>query len=292
MPTYDWQTLLNDWNRRLFESQLSADVPKAVRDSKWLGRSKANDLQIEALEKRIDRTLPPSYRQFLAVTNGWQLVSMEIEQLREVASVAWYSERHQDTIDALDRLGFDRTLVGIMQISLEVSESERGHTILLNPDVVDLDGEWQAVRVYEEDPPEYYSSFWALMNAEYEHLRVALAFIDRPAGGSAVTGGHEANREKIDSTLYFVSERIKLCRQGLSNKRTPQDQLLEMERLIRLLEKLQARLTELKMNENDPHLLSEQLDLLRRDLDQQNFHENNYGFLSLIGYSKMLLGDA
>ena len=71
MALHDWKRLLTDWNKLVFSCELEFFIESEVADKRWLGNPPATDAEIAALESRLGLTLPPSYRDFLQFSNGW-----------------------------------------------------------------------------------------------------------------------------------------------------------------------------------------------------------------------------
>jgi cell wall assembly regulator SMI1 len=44
-----------------------------LSNSGWLGRPPATKVEIDELEESLNVVLPPSYRDFLLTSNGWEL---------------------------------------------------------------------------------------------------------------------------------------------------------------------------------------------------------------------------
>jgi cell wall assembly regulator SMI1 len=62
----------------------------------WLGETGATETQIAALEQRIGQSLPPSYRSFLMVLNGFQSPENSIPELYGTEAVDWFRVRHPE----------------------------------------------------------------------------------------------------------------------------------------------------------------------------------------------------
>lgn len=84
ISSFDWNLFLNQWSRDLLE-RLENDelrsLPPTVIESKWFGYSGTTDTDTEIAEIRLGRTLPPSYRDFLRTSNGWQRLDDFVNQL-------------------------------------------------------------------------------------------------------------------------------------------------------------------------------------------------------------------
>ncbi len=153
------------------------DVSEEQRVAGWLGFQGASEQQIAALEARLGTRLPPSYRAFLAASNGWRHLGPFMEQMRttetadwceEVDSLLWemitdYDQEEPDGPQRMER-GLLISLVGDAQFWL------------LDPGDVSEDGEWAAYTWSSWYPGwgERHESFAALVAAErasFEHLK-------------------------------------------------------------------------------------------------------------------------
>jgi hypothetical protein len=75
MSSFDWESLLRQWSRAILASitdEEKRNLPQGVLDFEWLGFPGATEAQIARTEARLKRKLPPSYREFLKLTNGWR----------------------------------------------------------------------------------------------------------------------------------------------------------------------------------------------------------------------------
>src|SRR5262249_8700237 len=71
---FAWPPFLAEWSWRLVQvEEVREDLPDNVIVSGWVGYPRATEAQLAAAEQRLGRRLPPSYREFLQVTNGWRL---------------------------------------------------------------------------------------------------------------------------------------------------------------------------------------------------------------------------
>ncbi len=163
-------------------------MPTVVVASGWLGYSGATDEQLAALETRLGVTLPPSYRAFLSVSNGWRNTSPFIDRVLPTEEVDWFATRHQQWIDAyvapaagLPRLtdaeylvyGEEQSSVHIrteyVQTALQISAIGDSAIYLLNPVIVAPKGEWEAWFFANwQAGAVRYRSFQALMQGEHQ----------------------------------------------------------------------------------------------------------------------------
>jgi hypothetical protein len=97
MSTFDWQDLLTRISKQILESghyivsplYQYGQPPAEVLASGWLGYAGATEEQIVQAEKRLGATLPPSYRDFLKVSNGWRQVYATVGKLWSIEEVEW-----------------------------------------------------------------------------------------------------------------------------------------------------------------------------------------------------------
>lgn len=172
MNIFDWETFLRQESQKAiaeYREKKSSGVEGCWRaielapellESEWLGLPGASEEQIIAAETRLGITLPPSYRTFLKVTNGW-LDFPDNLRLRSTEEIEWFCTENQEWID-------DWTVVDIsvsddkyfvynndkikrsmlvrgeyMQTALQISDEKDGTVALLNPKVI-YQNEWEA----------------------------------------------------------------------------------------------------------------------------------------------------
>ena len=123
----------------------------------WLGRPGADPARLLALEERLGRPLPPSYRAFLELTDGFGRISPFIERLRPADEVAPFADENEGWIEAFARFPVDVSEAAHAEFEdgaahfrwqhlrscVQVSDVGDSAVILLNPEVV-IDGEWEA----------------------------------------------------------------------------------------------------------------------------------------------------
>jgi hypothetical protein len=184
-----WRSLLQQWSHDMIidDDFLVDEVPPEVVDSGWLGYAGASEEQLVAAEHRLGVQLPPSYRTFLQVTNGWRQITSYINQLCSTENVDWFATQHQSLIDLWveNELGVppvsdkDYLVYGeeveilafrpqYLQTALQISERTDDSVYLLNPQIVTADGEWEAWLFANWVPGAFrYRSFWDMMQSEH-----------------------------------------------------------------------------------------------------------------------------
>jgi hypothetical protein len=181
MSSFDWQSFLMRWSQETLQGMRYEPnkLPPQVIRSGWLGFPGATEEQIAQAENRLGRKLPPSYREFLKVTNGWYLTTPFVYRLWSVQEIEWFPVRHQSWLDDFTRryeqqhqsvaalngtgvysarspvsdqeylvYGEEQNCkilrVQYMQTALEISDRVDSDIYLLNPQVTTPDGEWEA----------------------------------------------------------------------------------------------------------------------------------------------------
>lgn len=198
MTQFDWKSLLTEFSLKLIQydmeisnqlrnngSIVEARITPKLRESRWLGYAGATDEQIFKAETRLGRQFPPSYREFLKVSNGWRNSDWTDLQLWSTEEVNWFSTNNQDWIDGwkptenctIPTVPDEQYFVygeaqdcvylrcEYLQNALEISsDSGDGDIFLLIPNVVFENGEWEAWHLGRKLPgASRYRSFYELM---------------------------------------------------------------------------------------------------------------------------------
>jgi SMI1 / KNR4 family (SUKH-1) len=183
-PQFAWRPFLEQWGRQsvLNAPEYGEELPESVVASGWVGSPGATEEQLQAAEQRLGRRLPPSYRQFLHLTNGWRPIPGEPLLPTEQVDLFWikepdWAEAQVDDWDA-DLTEAEHRVYGEQQdvISyrraylltvLQIGEAQDGYVYLLNPEVVTPAGEWEAWLLGNKFPGvRRWPSFWEMMHAE------------------------------------------------------------------------------------------------------------------------------
>jgi hypothetical protein len=190
MASIDWHALLQAWSTAMLTDPENMEfVPTELRERGWLGCPGATPAQIAQAEHRLGTTLPPSYRDFLRVTNGWNILNGSVDKVYSTEEVDWLRVRHQPWIDIAlssytylvsdeqyfvygEQQNADYFRPQYMAATLQISEMADGSVLLLNPEVVTPDGEWEAWYYASWRPGvSRYRSFADLMTKELEIFR-------------------------------------------------------------------------------------------------------------------------
>ncbi|GHB54325.1 cell wall assembly protein [Streptomyces viridiviolaceus] len=198
--SFNWHDFLRRWQEEW--------VPRADEDDDGEqavvspARPGADEAAIAAAEERLGRRLPPSYREFLAVSDGWHVdETAGVYQLGGAADIEWFRDPYDMTPLYEQNLGDDPReedvlLAGMWRRALRLeTDSDMSHA-LLDPGDSDQDGEW-ALYVYKGwggELPHRYSSFRAYMEAMYRGFHSDR--VERPDFVNATTRLQDAHVEE------------------------------------------------------------------------------------------------
>jgi hypothetical protein len=277
MP-YPWKPFLETWSAALVQSPYAEDydLPAEVIQSGWLGYEGATQAQIEAAEARLGRRLPPSYREFLQVTNGWRTTGTFIDKMWSVEAIDWFPARNQGWIDIQaefpDAIGEDENSfppVAHLRAALEISDMGDAAIYLLNPLVVRPDGEWQAIFMASWLPgARRYPSFWDMMQGEYR----TFANLDaREQKRYRASQGEDALPRKVGGLIELLREEMAPIQGGPA---TSQDVMRRpyFEGWIEALQDAIGQVQKVIDRNLAPAALMEALWTLSGDLDQEGLN--------------------
>jgi hypothetical protein len=181
--------MLASWSWRLLhlpEDEFPPQVyqlPDDVFQSGWLGAPGATDAQLVAKEQRLGRQLPPSYREFLQLTNGWPfgltepllpIEEVDLFQVKEPElAQSWLEDREEFDLSEADHRVYGKQQrvsffhYAYLQTALQISEQEDAYVYLLNPEVVTPEGEWEAWILGSKIlGAQRWPSFWEMVQEE------------------------------------------------------------------------------------------------------------------------------
>jgi len=193
----DFRTILIDISRmQLADSGIAARVPGHKAAANWLGEPGASEAEIASAEQRLGVQLPPSYRAFLALSNGFDNISPFIYRLYAAAEIEWFRVRNPDWIDAY-QIGDDfspeehlanpedcvRFRRAYLSSCLQISEEGDSAVVLLNPEVVNDEGEWETWFFANWNPgATRHPSFRTYVDSELETIKMMRAARDERRG--------------------------------------------------------------------------------------------------------------
>ncbi|MFE1554353.1 SMI1/KNR4 family protein [Streptomyces sp. NPDC058734] len=178
---FDWHAFLGRWQEEWTPRRHPDGGPDEEADEEAapggfrLGGPPADEAAIRAAEARLGRRLPPSYREFLAVSDGWYVEQMAgVYRLGGTTDIDWFRDPFDMAPLYEEDLGDDPgeeevLLAGMWRRALRLETESDMSYALLDPGDRDEDGEW-ALHLYKGwggEPPDRYPSFRAYMEAMY-----------------------------------------------------------------------------------------------------------------------------
>ncbi|MEU2741874.1 SMI1/KNR4 family protein [Streptomyces sp. NPDC007095] len=214
-----WRPFLEQWSAEWIAGHdPDKDAPLAqevVRDA-WLGFAPASEAEVAAAAPRLGRRLPPSLREFLLVTNGWRDAGNFIYRLAGAAELEWLRDTDDRTwIEVWEDLAeddveededgeeaFDVQEAKVLARCLRLSLEGDAAVMLLDPDDVDVDGEWAAywLASWSGEGPERYGSFHGLMRRQW----VSFHALRKPPGATRDHWDAEVERARCEALAGAV----------------------------------------------------------------------------------------
>ena len=167
-PTPDnLMAILSRLNSILLKSkELTDDLTAEAFANRWCGSPPATESEILAAERRLGVLLPPSYRSFLLISNGWRPFSTFVERLFPVQEIERLRVKDFDDLRLIEKYYKEDEISDSEYLDYEtpkhmVSLRHRyypecllvgrawdgggGELVLLNPNIVFPDGEWETI---------------------------------------------------------------------------------------------------------------------------------------------------
>lgn len=236
MESFSWGDFWEQYNRALIayvedggEDYVEDEVTPEVIASGWLGFPGASEDELLALEARLKTTLPPSYRAFLALSNGFLQPGQLVPRLFSTKEVDWYIKQDPETVAVWTKnttddnipddeyFAYDDQVAYSMRSEhlksvLVISATETAGTAvyLLNPKVVTKEGEWEAWMFAHWIPgANRYRSFRDLMQAQYKQI---LDHAVREKGRYSPKDTPDALPTKLPFLIQQIDEKIEIWR--------------------------------------------------------------------------------
>ncbi|MCV6639482.1 MAG: SMI1/KNR4 family protein [Thiotrichaceae bacterium] len=163
---------VEDWKELLEELTTTTEEPSFLKAG-------ATEEEIAELERRLNTTLPLSYKNFLRASNGF--VGYPLNDLYGTDQIKWFIEESEradfiDSIDEEDESDDEEyflygehqdtlsTRERYMATALQISNDEDGNVYLLNPEIIDARNEWEAWDYSDQLVGAIrYRSFWEMV---------------------------------------------------------------------------------------------------------------------------------
>ena len=160
----DWGSFLTEW----IELERLRRCPEDViyeQNNPYLGFPEASEAQIIETERRLGVALPQSYKRFISFTNGWykNSIGYAYQRLLPIEEIDWFRVKEPEWLenwiegaggmpdenpsvpDEIYFAGAEPDLrIEYLQSALQISECGDSDLILLIPEVIFEDREWEA----------------------------------------------------------------------------------------------------------------------------------------------------
>ncbi|MFE7524917.1 SMI1/KNR4 family protein [Kitasatospora sp. NPDC057542] len=188
---FDWRPFLvrwsGEWSDSLPDDETTSQEDEAARRGRWLGFPPASEERIAAMEDRLSRRMPPSYREFLKASDGWQHAGGFIRLLAGTTDARWHdnesglADMFEEYLDD-DAGPAERRDADIWRRGLQLDVESDATYVLLDPEDVGDDGEWAVYTWagWRAAPPERYANFAEFMRSMHQEFHSLRA---RPADG-------------------------------------------------------------------------------------------------------------
>jgi len=126
-----WRSLLQQLSDlAIADADVRPELSREQIEHRWLGEPPATEEQILAAENRLGVRLPPSYRAFLKVSNGWHFPNQFVGRLAGTDDIAFTRDKDPELIKAWNE-GYDAQ--GVKEATgKEWPESHLAETLLIN----------------------------------------------------------------------------------------------------------------------------------------------------------------
>ncbi|MFJ2020647.1 SMI1/KNR4 family protein [Streptomyces nodosus] len=178
---FDWRSFLlrwsGEWADSLPDGETRGEDEEAARQARWLGFPPASEEQIAAMEERLGRRMPPSYREFLKVSDGWRHAGGFVGLLAGTEDARWHDNESgladisEEYLDE-DAGPEERREADIWRRGLQLDVKSDITYVLMDPEDVDEGGEWAVYTwaSWRAEPPERHANFLEFMRDMYREF--------------------------------------------------------------------------------------------------------------------------
>lgn len=173
MTVAEWRAFLSDYNARHISSDELREaieehrqvISKERLEAGWAGAEPAGEQAIVAAEERLGVRFPPSYRNFLQVSDGWEDIGCV--NLFQVGAIGWFADLDAELFETWSDLDSFEEQLTVLRRCLLVGDDDGGSGCywLLHADSIGDDGEWTAYVWWpgDGDDPEPHRDFAAMV---------------------------------------------------------------------------------------------------------------------------------
>ncbi|MEU6863505.1 SMI1/KNR4 family protein [Streptomyces sp. NPDC046876] len=184
--TFDWLPFLLKWSGEWSDCPADGETPsegdEAARQARWLGFPPASEERIAAMEERLGRRMPPSYRDFLKVSDGWRHAGGFVWLLAGAGDAHWHdnesglADMFEEDLEE-DAGPEERLEADIWRRGLQLDVESDITYVLMDPEDVGEDGEWAVYTWagWRGEAPERHANFLEFMQSMYREFHALQA---------------------------------------------------------------------------------------------------------------------
>lgn len=190
---FDWRSFLlkwsGEWADSLPDGEARGEDDESARQARWLGFPPPSEERIAVMEERLGRRMPPSYREFLKVSDGWRHAGGFVWLLAGTADAHWHdnesglADMFEEDLDE-DAGPEERREADIWRRGLQLDVQSDVTHVLMDPEEVDEAGEWAVYTwsSWRAAPPERHANFLEFMRDMYREFHCPMPGGRRAAG--------------------------------------------------------------------------------------------------------------
>ncbi len=182
---FDWRAFLlrwsGEWADSLPDGETQDEGDESARQARWLGFPAASEERIAAMEECLGRRMPPSYREFLKVSDGLRHAGGSVSLLAGTEAARWHNDESGLAVLFEEYLDEDagpeeRQEADIWRRGLQLDVESDIAYVLMDPEDVDENGEWAVYTwaSWRAEPPARHANFLEFLRDMYREFHSLL----------------------------------------------------------------------------------------------------------------------
>ena len=186
-----WQAYLAEYGAdivRTMDERHRGEFTQDQLSRGWLGGDPVDEARIAAVEARLGKRLPATYRAFVGAGDGWRHLGQFMYVMHGIDEIDWFRFADPQTCEIL---GGDEHLGPILRRALLISKEGDAQFWFLDPGDVSPDGEWAA----------YTWSSWGFLSERHPSFAALVADERRTMERLRANHGRPMHPEGADELL-------------------------------------------------------------------------------------------